>query len=188
MLDPGVCVKTATFRVTLLLILAGISACNRGRAPSQHAAEMTSKPHSADPNSEITVEQILANPQAYSHRLVKVRGCQMWGFELSTFVSCDAIAASFPGQIWLEDAESVREQEEYFRSFNLPMQGPEPVHLLFHYDAQREDAVRRNLDYAGSSPVLILAQFETTGGTRPRFGHLGGFSHELILVDVLHRL
>jgi len=184
------CVKTATFRSTLLLILAGISACNRGQGPSQHTPEMTSKPHSADPNSEITVEQILSNPQAYSHRLVKVRGCHLWGFEFSTFVSCDAIAASFPGKIWLVDAETVR-QEEYFRSFNPPnppMQGPESVHLLFHDDAQREDAARRNLDYAGSSRVLILAQFETTGGTQRRFGHLGGFSHELILVDVLHRL
>jgi len=188
MLDSGVCVTTATFRATWLLILAGISACNRGQAPSQHAAEMTSKPYSADPNSEITVEQILANPQAYSHRVVKVRGCYLSGFELSTFVPCDAITASFPGKIWLESGETVRRQEEYFRSRNPPMPGPEPVHLLVHYDAQKDDAAWRKLDYAGGSPVLILAQFETTGRTQRRFGHLGGFSHELILVDVLHRL
>ena len=102
-------------------------------------------------------------------------------------MSCDAtgsgVSRNWPGTIWVESGEVVRRLEDRFS--NRPMQGPEPVHLLFHYDAQKDDAAWRKLISSRSSQVSILAQFETTGRPESRFGHLGSFSHELTIVDVL---
>jgi len=181
-----------------------VSQIYRGQGPSQHAAGFTRKPHPADPNSEITVEQILANPQAYSHRVVKIRGCYMHGFELSEFVSCDATGLGmWPGRlmyislqqdapvqqinascIWLQSSQVAWAQQDRSSS-NRPMDEPEPVHLLFHYDAKKDDAACRKLISLNGSQISILAQFETAAGSDRRFGHLGHCSHELILEDVL---
>lgn len=60
------------------------------------------------------------------------------------------------------------------------------IELLFAYDKRRNSRVWHKLPKNTlSSEVVLLGQFETSAYSGGRFGHLGAYPNELILVDVL---
>jgi hypothetical protein len=169
----------------LLVLATGASACHR------------TSPSSAS-SSEATVEQVLANPQAYAHRLVTIRGCYVSSFERSTIEPCQN--GRLQGAIWLEDAALIHS----FEQLQPPgIRVPQPLGLqtspksvlVFQYDAAKNRAAWKRLMPEAipaiyRSETTLVGQFETIapqepGPIRSGFGHLGVFTHELILVDVL---
>jgi hypothetical protein len=149
------------------------------------------------PIPTLTVEELLASPRNYSHKLIKVRGCFVSGFEKTVLQPCQSKIHS--DQIWVDNAL-------IYHELSLPripeatpdeLKNPELKHpadgkLLFQYDEKRDS---RAWDKLGSldqtaPQVLLLGQFETISSQVPvtmesGFGHLNAYVHELILVDVL---
>ena len=166
----------------LALVTAAVS-CNR------------SVPSPA-PSSALSVEQILDNPRAYAHRLVTIRGCYISGFERSTLQACKS--ADLGNVIWVEDAATIHSLEQLQPSGITP---PNPLELrpstaslfVFQYEESRNRKAWENLISESSrpaEPVTLVGQFETIapqspGPMRSGFGHVGVFTHELILVDVV---
>jgi hypothetical protein len=156
--------------------------CNRPTSThpvDTHAVDST---HTVD--STLTVEQLLANPQEHSHAVVKVRGCLMRGFEVLVLEPCDS--PSRKQSIWLDDATMEQELTKINRlhpEYNLHP----GAKLFFQFDEPRNSRAWKKLDasfkdhFGFASDVVLVGQFETGS----RFGHMGGYMHELILVDVL---
>jgi hypothetical protein len=165
---------------TILTVFCAVTAafwggCNH--PPSTHAVDST---HSGD--STLTVEDLLANPQGYSHALVMVRGCLDRGFEVLTLHPCDSLNRT--QSIWLDDAKSEQELTMLTR-LHPEYKLPPGTKLFFPFDEARNSRAWKKLDASFKKDsiayALLVGQFETGSG----FGHLGAYSHELILVDVL---
>ncbi|MFI5098135.1 MAG: hypothetical protein ACHQT6_09210 [Candidatus Acidiferrales bacterium] len=130
--------------------------------------------------------------------MIKVSGCSVLGLESVTLRPC---GTSEPGDaIWVEDARFVQEMEKH-RLPEVPdampkgLEKPAIKKELFTYE-QRRNAEAWNKLKPSPDPeqtvveVMLLGQFETVAQqvppeTQSGFGHLGAYSHELILADVL---
>jgi hypothetical protein len=139
--------------------------CNR--PTSTHAVDST-----------LTVEQLLANPQGHAHVVVKVRGCFYHGFEMVVLHPCDV--QKWTQRIWLDDAKGEQELTTINR-LHPEYKLPPGTELLFQFDEARNSRAWKKLYDNIASDVVLVGQFETGSG----FGHLGAYTHELILVDVL---
>jgi hypothetical protein len=144
----------------------------------------------------LSVEELLANPQSHAHTMVKVRGCFVLGFESVTIRPC---SASEPGDaIWVEDTRFVQEMQKH-RLPDVPdaipkgLEKPAINRQLFTYDEKHNAEAWKELKPSSDREqtvleVEFLGQFETAAVplmVQSAFGHLGAYSHELILADVL---
>ena len=135
-------------------------------------------------SSVLTVEQVLAAPQAYSHRIITIRGCYASGFEELALVSCKK---ETDGGIWIESATANRLLEQ----LHLTNKWSEPPVLILPYVEARDRLVWSEFSKVleKSQNATLIGQFETkasiAGAAREGFGHLGQYAHELILEDVL---
>jgi hypothetical protein len=146
----------------------------------------------------LSVEELLANPQGHAHTMVKVSGCFVLGLESVTLRPCGAGESG--EAIWVEDAKFVQEMQKHMLP-DVPevipkgLEKPATKRDLFSYDERRNAEAWRKLK---SSPdreqavleVMLLGQFEVVAQqvpamTQSGFGHLGAYSNELILADVL---
>ncbi|HXX99857.1 MAG TPA: hypothetical protein VEI54_02980 [Candidatus Limnocylindrales bacterium] len=144
----------------------------------------------------VSVDELLANPQSHAHTMVKASGCFVLGLESVTLLSCGA-----GGQgkaIWVEDARFVREMQKH-RLPDVPdaipkgLEKPSIQKELFTYDEKRNTEAWKKLTPSPDREqtvleVVLLGQFETAAVpllAQSAFGHLGAYSHELILADVL---
>ena len=147
-----------------------------------------------------SVEELLGNPQSFTHTMVTVGGCYVDNFEISVLVSCDRPA----GPIWVESAKFAKEINKLRRE--LPHQGKPgelmtigKQGLLFTYDERRDSRAWHKLSegngetmttttigHIAASKVVLLGQFETSELPGGEFGHLSSYSNELILLDVLN--
>jgi len=138
-------------------------------------------------DSILTVEELLANPQGHSHAVVEVRGCVLRGFEVLVLHPCGSLNRT--QTIWLDDAKSEQEQTTINR-LHPEYKLPPGTKLFFQFDEARNSRAWNKLDASLldasfkdniASDIVLVGQFETGSG----FGHLGAYTHELILVDVL---
>jgi hypothetical protein len=146
----------------------------------------------------LSVEELLANPQSHAHTIVKVIGCFVLGLESVTIRPC---SGSDPGDaIWVEDARLVQEMQKR-RLPDVPdvipkgLEKPAIKNALFTYDERHNaEAWKKLRPWPGPEQtvleVVLLGQFETIAQqvvleTQSGFGHLGAYSHELILADVV---
>jgi hypothetical protein len=146
----------------------------------------------------ISVEELLANPQSHAHSMVKVSGCFVLGLESVTLRPCSAGESG--GAIRIEDARFVQEMLKH-RLPDVPVPMPKGLEKpaikkeLFNYDERRNAETWKKLKPSQDREqavleVVLLGQFETIAQqfpleTQSGFGHLGAYSHELILADVL---
>ena len=135
-------------------------------------------------DSIFAVKELLANPQSHSHAVVKVRGCVYRGFEVLVLEPCES--ANRTERIWVDDAENEQEQTRITR-LHPEYRLPPGTKLFFPFDEARNKRAWQRLDASFNEDniahVSLVGQFESGFG----FGHLGAYSHELILVDVLGR-
>jgi hypothetical protein len=139
-----------------------------------------------------SVEELLVNPQGFAHTLVTVSGCYISRFEMSALTACDGRS----GALWVEDAgtiEAMKKLRLYLRHQGkldelMSMGAFENEELLFAYNERHNshawNKLPRGYGIVGA-PVVLLGQFETSGTAKGGFGHLGAYSNEFILVDVL---
>ena len=169
----------------LLAIVGGTAACHRN-------------PTSTTSPQEVGIEQLLANPKAYDHHLVTVRGCYVSAFERSTLEPCQD--ARHDTLIWVEDAAPIHALEQLqLPGIRIPepkelQTAPKPVFVFPYDDTKNREAWRKlipeRLPSVYRSEVTLVGQFETIAPQRPDpmrsgFGHLNAYMHDLILVDVL---
>ena len=150
------------------------------------------------PAPTLSIEELLANPRSHAHTMVKVSGCFVLGLESVTLRPC---SASGPGDvIWVEDARIVQEMQKR-RLPDVPdvipkgLEKPATKKELFTYDERCNADAWKKLKPSPDPEqtvleVVLLGQFETVTQqvapeTQSGFGHLGAYSHELILADVL---
>lgn len=154
--------------------------------------------------SVLPIEQVVAQPQKYAHKLVTIHGCYLSGFERSTVQPCHDTRAE--EIVWVEDAALIAPLDQ----MSLPeppsavpkelQTAPKP-RLLFRYDAAKNRAAWSRLEdplpqskrgqdamrpYA--LEVTLVGQFDTMpplSANAHGFGHLGQYSHELVLMDVV---
>jgi hypothetical protein len=143
-----------------------------------------------------TVEELLANPQGYAHTMVKASGCFVRGLEGMTLRSCGA--SGMGKAIWVEDARFVQEKQKH-RLPDVPdaipkgLERPAINRQLFTYDEKHNAEAWKELKPLSDREqtvlqVVLLGQFETAAVplmAQSAFGHLGAYSNELILADVL---
>ena len=145
----------------------------------------------------LSVEELLANPQSHAHTMVKVSGCFVLGLESVTLRPCNA--SEVGDAIWIDDIRFVQEVQKH-RLPDVPGVTPKGLEKpaikkdLFTYDQRRNAEAWEKLK-ASPDPeqtvleVVLLGQFETVARQvapeKSGFGHLGVYSHELILADVL---
>lgn len=144
----------------------------------------------------VSVEELLANPQGYAHTMVRASGCFVRGLESMTLRSCGA--SGMGEAIWVEDAQFVQEMQKH-RLPDVPdaipkgLERPAINRQLFtcdeEHNAEAWKELKPSLDREQTVlEVELLGQFETAAVplmAQSAFGHLGGYSHELILADVL---
>jgi hypothetical protein len=146
----------------------------------------------------LSVEELLANPQSHAHTMVKVSGCFVLGLESVTLRPCNT--SELGDAIWVEDVRFAQEMQKR-RLPDVPdvipkgLEKPATKKELFTYEEKRNAEAWKKLTPSSDSEqavleVLLLGQFETGArqvapGTQSGFGHLGAYSHELILADVL---
>ncbi len=175
---------TSSKKLCLAVLSTCVASCNQSSAPK--TLPVPSAPVAAPSTNPLTkdvysVEELVANPQNFAHTMVTVRGCFVRNFELEVLEPCGG-GLTREKLIWVEDAGSVA---------MMLRSGPEFIPytpkggLLFAYDGARDLRAWQELPSGYSmvdSEVVLLGQFETsTGG----FGHLGAYSNELIVADVL---
>ena len=104
----------------------------------------------------LSVEELLANPQSHAHTMVKVSGCFVLGLESVTIRPC---SASEPGDaIWVEDTRLVQEMQKH-RLPDVPdaipkgLERPAIKKKLFIYDERRNAETWKN-----SSPRRTLSR------------------------------
>ena len=144
----------------------------------------------------LSVEELLANPQSHAHTMVKVSGCFVLGLESVTIRPC---SASEPGDaIWVEDTKFFKEMQKQ-RLPDMPdaipkgLEKPAINRQLFAYDEKHNAEAWKELKPSSEQDQTVLAvellgQFETAAVPvmgQSAFGHLGAYSHELILAAVL---
>lgn len=146
----------------------------------------------------LSVEELLANPQSHAHSMVRVSGCFVLGLESVTLPPCGAGESG--GTIRIEDARFVQEMLKH-RLPDAPVPMPKGLEEpaikkeLFNYDERRNAETWKKLKPLPDREqavleVVLLGQFEIVAEqfpleTQSGFGHLGAYSHELILADVL---
>ena len=155
-----------------------------------------SVPPKIEPAPTFSVEELLANPQSHAHTMVKVSGCFVLGLESATLRPC---SASEPGDaIWVEDARFVQEMQKH-RLPDVPdvipkrLEKPAINRQLFTYNEKHNTEAWKELKPSSDREqtvldVVLIGQFETAAVPlmgQSAFGHLGAYSHELILTDVL---
>lgn len=157
-----------------------------------------SGPPKTENAATISVEQLLANPWSHAHSMIKVSGCFVLGLESTTLRPCGAVE---PGKaIWIENAKFVREMQKN-RLPDVPDAMPKGLEKrankeeLFAYDERSNADAWKKLKPSSDGEqavldVLLLGQFEAAAQQGPAiaesgFGHLGAYSYELILADVL---
>jgi hypothetical protein len=158
----------------------GRLACNRPAA-GQNSQLINNRKSSP----VLSIEELLANRRTYAHTLVIVRGCYAEGFELSALMECSPKdqGAHRDNSIWVENASvyemfTIRGKEYPSYLSDTP--------LVFNYREAKDLQAWKRLRIG---EVVLFGQFETTDWrdepTEGGFGHLGAYSHELILADVL---
>jgi hypothetical protein len=144
----------------------------------------------------LSVEELLANPQSYAHTMVNASGCFVRGLESMTLRSCGA--SGMGKAIWVENARFVQEMQKH-RLPDVPdampkgLERPAINRQLFTYDEKHNAEAWKELKPSSDREqtvleVELLGQFETAAVplvAQSAFGHLGAYSHELILADVL---
>jgi hypothetical protein len=144
----------------------------------------------------VSVEELLGNPQGYAHTMVNASGCFVRGLEGMTLRSCGASAMG--EAIWIEDAHFVQEMQKH-RLPDVPdaipkgLERPAINRQLFKYDEKHNAEAWKELKPSSDRQqtvleLKLLGQFETAAVplmAQSAFGHLGAYSHELILADVL---
>ena len=175
--------------VLLVLLFTFTGGCNQSSAPK------------VVPIPSLSVEELLTNPQTYSHTMVKVSGCFYQGFESSVLNSC---GNRNPAQrIWVEDAALYVESMKSLTSHpGMPDVTPTELKspakqkqlFTFPYDEVRNSQAWQKLASSPNqervaSEVVLMGEFETEASSPERrkfgFGHLGAYAHELILIDVI---
>jgi len=128
------------------------------------------------------VEQISANPQAFAHRIVTIPGLYVRGFEISSLSSC---GNGHILDLWVENALGVISEAKLNEQLPSRERWDVPI-LAFKFNKQKNAAAWRKLRSQGyCSDVSVVGQFETNTPKKGGFGHLGAYTHELILLDVL---
>jgi hypothetical protein len=99
----------------------------------------------------LAVEELLANPQSHSHRMVKARGCFVLELEKSALRPCKG--QNQGPSIWIDDAMSNK------LGFWGPTNGkdPAPTKLLFEYDERRDKRAWKYLT-ASSGPQRMASE------------------------------
>jgi len=153
-------------------------------------------PQKIETGPTISVEELLANPQGYAHTMVNASGCFVRGLEGMSLRSCGA--SGMGEAIWVEDARFVQEMQKH-RLPDVPDAIPKGLEKsainreLFTYDEKHNAEAWKELKPSSDREqtvleVELLGQFETAAVPlmgQSAFGHLGAYSHELILADVL---
>jgi hypothetical protein len=155
-------------------------------------------PSKIETSRTLSVEELLANPHRHAHTMVKVSGCFVLGLESATLRPCDV--SELEDAIWVEDVRFVQEMQKH-RLPDVPdvipkgLEKPATKKELFTYDEKQNLEAWKKLKPSPAPEqavleVVLLGQFETIAqqvapGTQSGFGHLGVYSHELILSDVL---
>lgn len=107
----------------------------------------------------------------------------MRGFEILVLQPCGS--QSRTQRIWIEDARIEQELTTFSRLHPEYKQRPGAT-LFFQFDEARNSRAWKKLDASVkddfASDIVLVGQFETGSD----FGHLGAYTHELILVDVLN--
>lgn len=152
--------------------------------------------HSELKSQVVGIEQVVANPQAYAHKLVTIHGCFIASFERVALLPCEHADADH--SIWVEDAEMLHAMEET-RLPSIPQAIPDELRtqpkatFIFQYNEAAIRAAWKKLLPANApnpyrAEVTVVGQFETVGQrpdmSKEGFGHLNMYPHELILLDV----
>lgn len=166
---------------TLTETLDGRLTCNRPAA--EQNSQLINNRKSAP---VLSIAELLANRRTYAHTMVIVRGCYIEGFELSELMECPSKVSRkeqrvecFPNDQRAQLARRIA--VEKYPSYLSHTE------LVFNYrEAQDLQAWER----LRIGEVVLFGQFETTDWrdepTDGEFGHLGDYSDELILADVLN--
>src|SRR5262245_7152872 len=145
-----------THAIFCLVVLQLIGGCKQFNLPKTETVP------------ELSVEELLANPQSYSHMMVSVTGCCVWGVESVTLRPCHS--KELENAIWIEDARVVREMEK-LRPPDVPdvtpkgLERPLAKRMLFAYEEARNDETWKKLKPPpdGEQAVLevvLLGQLE----------------------------
>lgn len=131
------------------------------------------------------VEQIFANPQAFVHRIVTIRGRYLSGFEISDLTTC---ANGHIEKLWVENASAVVLMAKAIEQLPSRERWDSPI-LRFKFDEQKNAVAWRKLGVSRltsyCSDVTLVGQFETKTLAANGFGHLNAYKHELIVLNVL---
>jgi len=141
----------------------------------------------------VSIEELLADPQSHAHTMVRVSGCCLVGLESVTLRPCNEPREA----IWIEDMKFVQAMENR-RLPDMPdaipkgLEKPAIEKELFAYDEKRNAAAWEKLQPSENRKptvleVVLLGQFDTAAVPvmgQTAFGHLGAYSHQLILADV----
>ncbi len=166
--------------ILLLIVVTAVSSCRRSSAPDVSS-------------SVLAVEQVVAKPQFYDHKLLAIHGCYVTGFERSTLQPCQNARAD--QAVWVEDAASpLARPSEGYATVSAPPERP----LVYEYSEARSRAAwdKLNRELAPGAKYLpehrlevtMVGQFDTVPSPNPNaygFGHLNSCSHRLLLLDVL---
>jgi hypothetical protein len=179
----------AAIFVWTIMLSAAISGCSRispslrqclGRSVSSHPIESDPKDAPCRAHFSKEVEQIFANPPEFSHRVVTIPGLYLSGFEISSLFTC---ANGHTVELWVEDASDVRATAQI--QLRLRERWYNPI-LRFKFDQKKNATAWEKLESQGNcSDVTLVGQFETKEPKSGGFGHLGAYTHELILLDAL---
>jgi hypothetical protein len=182
LLDGGLTVVMACPKPSALIkTFDGKLACS-GRAAGQNSRVIENR----ELSPVLSIEELLANRRSYAHTLVTVRGCYINGEELSALTKCSPEDQSAQRNeiIWVEQASDY-EIPSAIRA-KLPLSYLSDPQLVFNYRAAKDLQPWKRLRIG---EVVLFGQFETTDWrdepTEGGFGHVGAYSHQLILVDVL---
>ncbi|HWR35877.1 MAG TPA: hypothetical protein VN622_08430 [Clostridia bacterium] len=154
--------------------------------------------HSESQPQVVDIEQVVARPQSYAHKVVTVHACFVSSFERVALLPCQG--ADLDYSIWVEDAEMLHAMQETSLPA-MPQAVPDELRtapkagFVFRYDEAKIRAAWNKLRPENSpnpyrAEVVVVGQFETVEPRRPEvlkngFGHMNMYAHELILVDVL---
>ena len=162
--------------ILVLIVAVAGSSCRRSTAPDV-----------------LPIEQVVAKPQYYDHKLLTIHGCYVTGFERSTLQPCQAARQN--QAVSVEDAAApLTRPSEVVTERSTPPERP----LLFEYNETRSsaawDKLNRELVTGPKNlpehrlEVTMVGQFDTLPSPNPKsygFGHLSQCSHRLLLLDVL---
>ena len=145
----------------------------------------------------LPLEQVVAHPESFAHRLVTVRGCFIHGFERDTLQPCGDERHDY--LVWVEPANLTSKMGDNVPPELLPKE-LESEHksdvLPFPYDEAKSTLAWKKLTKIGSNPVpvTLVGMFDTVAPKKANpspfdwghgFGHLGQYEHRLIVVDVV---